>query len=183
MRDRAGALILVGVFLFAGLTFGVGMLASTPGGTSRSLTLQLVLATVAGVLFGAAAVWLVSRSWRSHGGRTAVAERSGAVQQGQLPESADENWLPGLRARRQNARQLPWLLPILVALTVALGLTHLHDSSALPSTYWFVFAGVLLVMAIFRIARRSRDLLVLERFIEQLERGENVPLPASSEIN
>jgi len=96
-------LTLLGVFVGAGLMLGGGMLSSLPQRGPRSATIAAVTAIVSGIIVGVIAVVLIRLSWRRHGGRAAVLERSRAVRDGDLPPSADQSWLPasahGVRTR------------------------------------------------------------------------------------
>ncbi|MBF4624538.1 hypothetical protein [Clavibacter sp. VKM Ac-2872] len=123
LSDRFQRAPLGIVFLVLALTvflvrtlFGPLLLddALSPGRTVATLVSSLL---IAGVM-----TFVVARQRRRSGGAHTMAEVTTAVRTRQLPRDADPAaWIPALEWRRRQFRRSMWLMPVLVAVLVAMG--------------------------------------------------------------
>jgi hypothetical protein len=162
----AARALLTAVWVFAAM-FGVTQLSALDASSDmfhHSVVSRLVVAAVAGVLFGVIGVALGDRRIRRVYGSTAQAiTYSRALRTGQLPADIQPAaWQRWLDVSRQSMRWTPLAVGMYAVLAVLNGLNHGWALSALLAVLaiWFVVYGLVLRRRILRLAtaidRRER---------------------------
>lgn len=87
------------------------------------LSLGRTIATVIGsLIMSGVLTFVVARQRRRSGGADTMAEVTTALKTHRLPVDADPaTWIPALEWRRRQFRRSMWLMPVLVAVLVAMG--------------------------------------------------------------
>ncbi|AJW79223.1 hypothetical protein [Clavibacter michiganensis] len=133
--------------------------ALSPGRMISTLVSSL---SIAGVM-----TFVIARQRRRSGGADTMAEVTTSLTSRQLPPDADPAaWIPALEWRRRQFRRSMWLMPVLVAVLVAMGVAAVVVSPDSPAGWIIVVA--FLVLGAVSIVQARRALPRIDDLLGQL---------------
>ncbi|OUE21927.1 hypothetical protein BFL34_00398 [Clavibacter michiganensis] len=133
--------------------------ALSPGRMISTLVSSLF---IAGVM-----TFVIARQRRRSGGADTMAEVTTSLKSRQLPPDADPAaWIPALEWRRRQSRRSMWLMPVLVAVLVAMGVAAVVLSPGSPAGW--IIVVVFLALGIVTVVQARRALPRIDDLLRQL---------------